>query len=63
MARAPDLRDLCERIVVGQRDEIAMMQNWLRDRGQPVPEANATHMRMTMNGIGARHADAGDAHR
>ena len=28
-----------------------MMQGWLRDRGQKVPEANATHMRMSMNGM------------
>jgi uncharacterized protein (DUF305 family) len=28
---------LCERIVVGQSDEIATMRNWLRDHGQPVP--------------------------
>ena len=28
-----------------------MMQTWLRDRGQPVPEATATRMRMTMNGM------------
>src|SRR4029079_14726883 len=27
-----DVAILCERIVVGQRDEIAMMQSWLRDR-------------------------------
>jgi uncharacterized protein (DUF305 family) len=27
------------------------MQGWLRDRGQKVPEANATHMRMSMNGM------------
>jgi uncharacterized protein (DUF305 family) len=46
-----DVRILCERIVVGQRDEIALMQNWLRDRAQPVPEATATHMRMSMNGV------------
>jgi uncharacterized protein (DUF305 family) len=46
-----DVRILCERIVVAQRDEIAMMQGWLRDRGQKVPEANATHMRMSMNGM------------
>src|SRR5690349_17742922 len=26
-----DLRLLCERIVVAQRDEIALMQTWLRD--------------------------------
>jgi uncharacterized protein (DUF305 family) len=44
------IRRLCERIVVGQQDEIALMQNWLRDQNQPVPEANATHLRMTMNG-------------
>ena len=47
----PDLAILCERIVVAQRDEIASMQNWLRDRGQRVPEATATHMRMSMNGM------------
>jgi uncharacterized protein (DUF305 family) len=46
-----DVRILCERIVVGQRDEIALMQGWLRDRGQKVPEATATHMRMSMNGM------------
>jgi len=27
------------------------MRNWLRDRGQPVPAANATHHRMKMNGV------------
>ena len=49
-ARA-DVRTLCERIVVGQRDEIMLMQNWLRDQHQPVPPANATRMKMTMNGM------------
>jgi uncharacterized protein (DUF305 family) len=47
----PDVRVLCERIVVGQRDEIQTMRTWLRDRGQTVPDANATHHRMTMNGV------------
>src|SRR6185503_20020819 len=28
-----DVAILCERIMVGQTDEIAMMQQWLRDRG------------------------------
>ena len=37
---SPTLRALCERIVVGQSDEIALMQRWLRERGQPVPEAD-----------------------
>lgn len=35
------VRALCERIVVGQRDEIAFMQRWLRERGLPVPEGDA----------------------
>src|SRR5260221_2111585 len=46
-----DVAILCERIVVAQRDEIAMMQTWLRDRGQAVPDAASTRHRMTMNGV------------
>jgi len=46
-----DVAILCERIVVAQRDEIAMMQEWLRDRGQPVPDAASTRHRMKMNGV------------
>jgi len=46
-----DVRILCERIVVGQRDEIAWMRNWLRDRGETVPAADATHHKMKMDGI------------
>jgi uncharacterized protein (DUF305 family) len=34
------VRILAERIVNGQQDEIATMQQWLRDRGQPVPETD-----------------------
>lgn len=37
------LRALCERIVVGQGDEIALMQRWLRDRHEMVPDADASH--------------------
>ena len=40
------LQVLCERIVVAQRDEIAMMRNWLADRGLPVPAPDATHHKM-----------------
>jgi uncharacterized protein (DUF305 family) len=46
-----DVAILCERIVVAQRDEIAMMQTWLRDRGQFVPDATSTRHRMKMNGV------------
>lgn len=40
------LRALCERIVVGQRDEIVFMQRWLRERGEVVPDADASHTMM-----------------
>jgi len=43
-----DVRILCERIAVAQRDEIKFMQTWLNDRGQEVPEATATHHKMKM---------------
>ena len=46
-----DVAVLCERIVVAQRDEIAMMQTWLQDRGQFVPDATSTRHRMKMNGV------------
>jgi uncharacterized protein (DUF305 family) len=46
-----DVAILCERIVVGQRDEIGLMQTWLRDRGLPVPDATSTRHKMKMNGI------------
>jgi uncharacterized protein (DUF305 family) len=49
-ARA-DLKILCERIVVGQRDEIKLMQTWLSDHGLEVPAADATHMKMKMGGM------------
>jgi uncharacterized protein (DUF305 family) len=31
------VRTLCERILVSQRDEIAFMQRWLRERHEAVP--------------------------
>ena len=37
---SPALRAMCERIVVGQGDEIVLMQRWLRDRHEPVPPAD-----------------------
>jgi uncharacterized protein (DUF305 family) len=48
---SPAVQRLCERIVVAQRDEIQLMQNWLRQKGQDVPAANSTRMHMTMNGM------------
>jgi uncharacterized protein (DUF305 family) len=44
---------LSERIINAQTDEIALMSNWLRDRGRPVPEPNPAGMTMVM--AGAEH--------
>lgn len=41
---------LCERIVVSQRDEIALMSSWLKRNGVPVPEPSPTGMKMNMDG-------------
>lgn len=46
-----ELQRLCERIVVGQRDEIGLMRNWLKEKGQAVPAADATHLAMNMGGM------------
>ena len=43
---SPSLRALCDRIVVGQGDEIVLMQRWLRDRHEAVPDPSATHAMM-----------------
>jgi len=36
-----EIQVLAERIIVGQNDEIALMQRWLRDQAQPVPDPEA----------------------
>ena len=41
---------LTERIINAQNDEITLMQNWLRDRRQTVPEPNPAGMPMMMGG-------------
>lgn len=48
---SPSVRTLSARIINAQTDEIAIMQNWLRDRRQAVPEAKAVPMKMKMNGV------------
>ena len=42
-AAGESVRTLAERIVVGQRDEIALMQSWLRDRNEAVPDGDPSH--------------------
>jgi uncharacterized protein (DUF305 family) len=48
---SPTVQTLAARIINAQQDEIATMQQWLRDRAQPVPEAVPGPMKMTMNGM------------
>ena len=45
------VRTLCERIINAQTDEIVTMQQWLRDRQLPVPEASPKGMKMVMDGV------------
>ncbi|CAN5859995.1 DUF305 domain-containing protein [soil metagenome] len=46
-----DVKLMAERMLVSQKDEIELMRLWLSDRGQPVPAAAATHMRMDHGGM------------
>jgi uncharacterized protein (DUF305 family) len=47
---SPSVQTLCSRILNAQKDEIATMQQWLRDRGQPVPEIQITGAHMMVHG-------------
>jgi uncharacterized protein (DUF305 family) len=38
-----DIRKLAQRIELSQADEITMMQDWLRNRGAPLPDTHAHH--------------------
>jgi uncharacterized protein (DUF305 family) len=40
---SPSVQRLASRIIGAQEDEIATMQRWLGDRGQPVPQAHGDH--------------------
>jgi len=43
---SPAVRTLCERIVAGQTDEIALLSRWLADRHEVVPHPEPEHMMM-----------------
>ena len=47
----PDMKKLGLRIQVSQEDEIKMMQDWLRARGQEIPGPHAHHTGMLMPGM------------
>jgi uncharacterized protein (DUF305 family) len=44
------LQIFCGRIAMAQTAEIGLMQGWLKDRNQPVPEADPRGMKMQMGG-------------
>ena len=46
-----ELQRLAERIVVAQNDEIHLMQTWLRDKGEPVPDGRPGPMMVKMDGM------------
>src|SRR5919201_2006489 len=48
---SPGVQRLADRIINAQTDEIGTMQNWLRDRRQPVPEATPGGVMMNMGGM------------
>ncbi len=44
----PSVRTLAARTINAQRDEITAMQQWLQDRGQPVPEVRTDAVGSTL---------------
>lgn len=46
-----EVQRLAARIINAQQDEIRLMQQWLADRRQPVPEAKAVKMKHEMDGM------------
>ncbi|MHB1310673.1 MAG: DUF305 domain-containing protein [Gemmatimonadaceae bacterium] len=48
---SPAVRTLAARIINAQTDEIALMQHWLGDRNQEVPDATPMGMKMEMEGM------------
>jgi uncharacterized protein (DUF305 family) len=47
---SPSIQTLCSRIINSQQDEITLMQHWLADRRQMVPDGHTPGMKMMMNG-------------
>lgn len=46
------VQTLAARIINAQQDEIASMQRWLRERGQPVPEVHIDGLHLMVHGGG-----------
>src|SRR5580692_1387532 len=47
---SPSVQTLCLRIINSQQDGITLMQHWLADRQQMVPDGHTPGMKMMMNG-------------
>jgi uncharacterized protein (DUF305 family) len=47
---SPAVRTLAARIINAQEDEIALMQRWLLNRGQPVPEIHIDGLQLMIHG-------------
>lgn len=50
-----EVQRLAARIINAQNDEIKSMQNWLRDRDQPVPEVHIEGLNLMIHGLGEHH--------
>ncbi len=55
---SPQVRTLAARIINAQQDEIASMQTWLQDRGEPVPEVHIEGLNLMIHGLGSHHQHA-----
>ncbi len=52
----PEVQTLAARIINAQNDEIATMQQWLRDRGEPVPEVHISGTTLMVHGADHDHS-------
>ena len=52
---SPSIQTLAARIINAQNDEIALMQQWLRDREQTVPEVHIDGLNLMIHGGGHHH--------
>jgi len=59
---SPAIQILAGRIINAQKDEIHRMQQWLRERGQPVPEVHIEGTTMTIRFSGHAGHAGHDAH-
>lgn len=52
---SPTVQTLCDRIVASQTDEINLLSNWLRARGEAVPHPDPEHMMMPGMAMDSTH--------